>query len=77
MSESKRTWLQIAAAMCFVFGLMLFLKETRSTGEALEVFKLIVSLSTISIVGIALAVVAAAMLIVLYVGGRKETLKHR
>ncbi len=77
MSESTRTVLQVAAGVCFVLGLLLFLNETRSTGVAPETFKLIVSTSAASIVGGAVAVLAAAAMVLLYFLERKRTLKHR
>lgn len=77
MSDSTRTGLQIAVGVCFVLGLMLFLNETRSTGEAPETFKLIVSTSAASIVGGAVAVLAAIAMVVLYFLERKKNLKHR
>ena len=76
MTESRRSGLQIAAWVCLVVGLMLFLIETRSTGEALENFKLIVSASAVSIVGASVAVLAAAALAALYFLGQKRNLKH-
>jgi len=64
------------AFVCFVLGLMLFLFETRSTGEALERFKLIVSGDPLAIVGAAIATVAFATLTVLFLWERKRHLEH-
>lgn len=77
MSESTRTVLQVTAGVCFVLGLLLFLNETRSTGVAPETFKLTVSTSAASIVGGAVAVLAAVAMVVLYFSGRKKILRHR
>jgi ABC-type xylose transport system permease subunit len=77
MSESTRTVLQVTVGVCFLLGLLLFLNETRSTGEAPETFKLIVSTSAASIVGGAVAVLALVAMLVLYFLERKRTLKHR
>ncbi len=76
MSESKRVVLRVAAFVLFILGLMLFLFETRSTGEALERFKLIVSGNPLAIVGAAIAMLAMATLVVLYLWERKRHLEH-
>jgi FtsH-binding integral membrane protein len=77
MRESTKTGLGGTFVMCFVIGLILFLLETRHTGEALERFNLVVLWSTISIVGIVLGVVALAALVVLYFPELKKTLKRK
>lgn len=77
MKESTKTGFGVTFFMCFVIGLILFLLETRHTGEALERFNLIVLWSTISIVGIILGVAALAALVVLYFPELKKTLKHK
>ena len=77
MTEPMRAGLQGAALLFFIAGLLLFLNETRSTGEAPETFQLILSSNPASIVGAVLAVIAAAALVLLYLSGRKGTLKHR
>ena len=74
MSESKRVILRVVAFVCFVLGLFLF--ETRSTGEAPETFKLIVSSNPLAIVGAALAALAVAGLVVLYLWERRRHLEH-
>ena len=76
MSESKRVVLRVAAFAFFVLGLMLFLFETRSTGEAPERFRLIVSSNPLAIVGAAIAALAVAALIALYLWERKRHLEH-
>jgi hypothetical protein len=76
MSESKRVVLRITAFVCFVLGLMLFLFETRSTGEAPQTFKLIVSSNPLAFVGAAIAALAAAALVALYLWERKRHLEH-
>ena len=76
MSDSKRTALQIVGSIVFVLGLLLFLAGTRSSGESLETFKLILSPNTASIVGAVAAVLAAAELVSLHFWGRKRTTKH-
>ncbi|MEK7250759.1 MAG: hypothetical protein AAB209_10100 [Bacteroidota bacterium] len=75
MSESKRVILRVVAFVCFVLGLMLFLFETRSTGEAPQTFKLIVSSNPLAIVGAAIAALAVATLVVLYLWERKRLLE--
>ena len=76
MSESKRVIVRVVAFVCFVLGLMLFLVETRSTGEALETFKLTVSSNPLAIVGAAIAALAVAVLVALYLWERKRHLGH-
>ena len=76
MTESRRNGLQIAAWVSFVVGLMLFLVQAGSTGQALENFKLSVSSSALSIVGASVALLAAIALAVLHFLGRKNRLKH-
>jgi hypothetical protein len=55
---------------------MLFFAETRSTGEALETFKLILSSNTGSIVGAGIVLLAAAELAILHFSEHKKTAKH-
>jgi hypothetical protein len=76
MSESKRVVLRVAAFALFVLGLMLFLFDTRSTGEAPETFKLIVSANPPAIVGAVIAALAMATLGVLYLWEWKRHLGH-
>ncbi len=76
MSDSKRAGLQIAGSIVFVLGLLLFLDETRSTGESLETFKLVLSSGAVSIVGAGLALLAAAELVWLHFWHRGGTTKH-
>lgn len=76
MSELKRVVLRVAAFAFFVLGLMLFLFETRSTGEAPETFKLIVSSNPLAVVGAALAALAIAGLVILYFWERRRHLEH-
>ncbi len=77
MLEQRRTGFQVAAWMSFVVGLLFFLFETRSTGEAPETFKLAVPLNMVSIGGATLAIVAAIVLMILYFGDIKRMLIHR
>jgi uncharacterized membrane-anchored protein len=76
VSELKRVVLRVAAFAFFVLGLMLFLFETRSTGEAPETFKLIVSSNPLAVVGAALAALAIAGLVILYFWERRRHLEH-
>ena len=77
MKESTKTGLGGTLVLCFVIGLMLFLLETRHTGEALERFNLIVLWNTISIVGTVLGVAALVALVVLYFPELKKNLKRK
>ncbi len=76
MSESKRVVLRVVAFLCFILGLMLFLFETRSTGEAPQTFKLIVSSNPLAIIGAAIVALAVAVLVTLYFWERKRHLEH-
>ncbi len=76
MSESKRVVLRVAAFVCFVLGLLLFLFETQSTGEAPERFRVTVSLDSLAIGGAATMFLALATLLVLYLWEWKKALKH-
>ena len=75
MKESTKTGLGGTFVVCFVIGLMLFLLETRSTGEAVERFNLFIIWSTVSVMGIILAGISLAMLVVLYFSELKKKLK--
>lgn len=77
MKESTKTGLGGTFVVCFVIGLMLFLLETRSTGEALERFNLFIIWSTVSIVGIILAGVSLVVLVVLYFSELKKKFKNK
>ena len=72
MQEITRVRVSGAAVVCFIVGLMLFLNETRSTGEAPERFKLFISTSTISVMGAALVLLAFVVLAVVYALSRKK-----
>ena len=74
MVHSRRVWLQVAIWVCLTIGLLLYLNETHSAGEAIERFKLIL---TASLVGAALVVAGAIALIVLQLLERRKNLKHR
>lgn len=77
MLDPTKSWLHVVAWMSLVVGLLVFLMDTRSTGEAPEAFKLMVSTDFFSIAGAALAVVAACVLVVLHLADFKRILKHR
>jgi len=55
---------------------MLFLLHTRSTGEAPQTFKLIVSSNPLAIVGAAIAALSLAVLVTSYLWERKRHLEH-
>lgn len=74
MKESTKDILGVTYGICFIIGLLLFLSETHSTGEALQRFNLIVFWSIISITGIALIVGALIALVVLYFPELKKIL---
>ena len=72
MTVVRRTGVQAGAGVCFVAGLMLFLAETRSTGEALERFRLIIAPTELTILGIVLMALAAITAAALFVFGRRK-----
>ena len=76
MNESKRVVLRVAAFVCFVLGLLLFLFETQSTGEAPERFRLTVSMNPLAIGGATAMFLALATLVILYLWEWKKHLRH-
>ena len=77
MSDSRKAALRIAGSVVFVLGLLLFLVETRSTGQSVENLTVVLSPGAPSIIGAAMAVFAVAELVVLhFLGRRKTTTKH-
>lgn len=77
MLDPTKSWLHVVAWLSLVVGLLVFLMDTRSTGEAPEAFKLMVSTDFASIAGAALAVVAATVLVVLHLEDFRRMLNHR
>lgn len=65
MSETKKLWLQVASGGCCVVGLMLFLSQTDSRGEAPQSFKLFVSMNEITVMGMILVFLGLAAMITL------------
>jgi hypothetical protein len=76
MSESRNTVLRVAASICFVIGLIVFLSATRSAGEAPETFRLSVLAGSEPIIGAAIALLAATVLVVLLIWERRRIPKH-
>ncbi len=76
MNESKRVILRVAAIVCFVLGLLLFLFETQSSGEAPERFGVTVSIGPAAIGGAAAMILAVATLVILYLWEWRKHLKH-
>ncbi|MEK9137411.1 MAG: hypothetical protein AAB393_09845 [Bacteroidota bacterium] len=68
-SEEKHG--EVASWLSLALGMMLFLNETRSTGEALERFRLIVHLNALSVIGGATALAGVAVLLVLFLASWK------
>ncbi len=75
MDESKRVTIRVAAINCFTVGSLLFLSETRASGEVPGGFKWIMLEGPISIGGAALMVVAAAGYALLYLWERRKHLE--
>jgi len=75
MTGSTRLGIQITSWILLVAGLVMFLWETRSAGEALETFKLSISLSTVAIAGAVVVVLSVIALVALYVSGKRKNLQ--
>ena len=65
MSETKKLWLQVASGACCVAGLMLFLSQTDSRGEAPQSFKFFVPMNEITVMGMILIFLGLAAIITL------------
>lgn len=76
MNDTKRAALQVLCSVALVLGLMSLLAETRSTGEALETFKLMISSNAVVAVGAGVTVLAVVGFIVLHFWEHKRTTKH-
>ena len=71
MSDTKRTTLQVLCSVALALGLICLLAETRSTGEALETFKLGLSSGVVSAIGGGVALLSVVGFLVLYFRGHK------
>ena len=76
MNESRKVVLQVTASIGFVIGLIAFLIDTRSTGEALETFRLSVLSGVVPIAGAAIALLAVVFIVVLFVWEHRRVPKH-
>ncbi len=74
MTESSRFNLKMYAAVSFVVGLLLFLKDVHSTGEAPQTFRLSVELSEISGLGIVFMALSLITAVWLHIVERKGKL---
>lgn len=74
MKESSRFNLKMYAAVNFVIGLLLFLKDVHSTGEAPQTFRLSVELSEISGLGIVFMFLSLIAGVWLYIVEKKRKL---
>ncbi len=75
MDESKRVVMRVVVSLCFTIGLLVFLSGTRSTGEATEQFKLIMSGGPASIGGAMLMLLAAVAYALLHLWERRKHLE--
>ena len=75
MNELNRIVKRTAAIACFTIGSLLFLSETRSTGEESEQFKLAMSTGPVSIGGAVLMVLGVAGYALLYLSERRKHLE--
>lgn len=77
MNDSQRTALRLIGSVVFVLGLLLFLIESRSTGQSLETFTLTLSPDAVSIIGAAAVGLAVVDLVFAHFWHRKRTtMKH-
>jgi len=76
MNESKRVVLRVVLFSSFVLGLMLFLLETRSAGEAPERFSLFVASGPVTFASASIMVLALGAWVGLYLWERKRHLRH-
>ncbi len=67
----------MATAVCFILGLLLFLSDVHSTGEAPQRFDITISWSAVSVAGALLIVVAAIGAVVLYLSERRRENQYR
>ena len=76
MTNSKRNIADVGAWLFLGAGVLCFLSATRSSGEALERFKLIVSSGAVSLLSLGLMALGMVALIVLHFGQIRRTLRH-
>jgi hypothetical protein len=76
MNDSKRSTLRGFCSAVLILGLMALMVETRSTGEALERFRVILLLDPVSVVGAGVAALALLGFAVIQVSAHKEHRKH-
>ncbi|MBI3587448.1 MAG: hypothetical protein HY088_09995 [Ignavibacteriales bacterium] len=74
MTEPSRFNLKMCAAVSFVIGLLLFLKDVHSSGEAPQTFRLSVELTKISELGIVLMLLSLITVAWLYIVEKKGKL---
>lgn len=72
MTEPSRFNLKMYAAVGFVIGLLLFLNDVHSSGEAPQTFRLSVELTKISELGIVLMLLSLITVAWLYILERKR-----
>jgi hypothetical protein len=77
MKESRWQAGLMITAFCFIVGLLLFLTEVHSTGEAPQRFDITISWSAVSVAGALLVVVAAIGAVVLYLSERRKENQYR
>jgi hypothetical protein len=76
MNESKRTTLRVLCSAGFMLGLMALLVESRSTGESLERFKLVLSGDPVSAIGAAVAGLAVLCFVAIQIFEHREHRRH-
>lgn len=71
MNESRWQTAVVTTALCFIAGLLLFLSDVYSIGEAPQRFQVTMTWSPVSIAGAALLLAAVGGALILSVRGHK------
>jgi lysylphosphatidylglycerol synthetase-like protein (DUF2156 family) len=77
MNESRWQTAVVSTALCFVAGLLLFLSDVYSTGEAPQRFQVTITWSPVSIAGAAFLLVAVGGALILSMRGHNSWKQNR
>jgi len=66
MTESKKLGFQGSSILLITIGLIMFLSDTSHSGHAIESCRLSLSVTACSMIGAALMILSAAVLLILY-----------
>ncbi|MDP1677538.1 MAG: hypothetical protein Q8L88_11825 [Bacteroidota bacterium] len=76
ITELRKTTVQAVAGLALAVGVIMLLNETKSSGEALESFKLVFSSSVATFIGAAIVFLATVALVALHFDDIKRILKR-